>query len=179
VETKLQKFKRLFPWMDVKYASFPWSDPEELNLIPLPPDLAKVKDELTSEYILPYKLPWLAGYVLKELIDTIPLESVSRYEGIERARAQAYTAYLADKVNGRIKNENTEPMPEELKQRFRKITEERKAEKKAKRELINSADAIIEPALTKETPIKISPMKVSGPKTPSVPRPRSAKTTNY
>lgn len=134
-ETREQKFKRLFPWVDPKYAMFPWADPEYYDAQPLPPDLQQVKDELKAEYITPYNLPWLHGYVVKELVEAAKDES-TKAERIKKARDKASMAFLADQASGRIrlKDEDAEPMPEEVKIHLKELNQERRELKKQERE---------------------------------------------
>lgn len=145
-ETRTTKFKRLFPWADPKYADFPWADPEELNAIKLSGEAAQLKEELVAEYITPYNLAWLPGYVLKELVDADREPNAGiKHERLKAAQDKAQNAHLAALANGRIKNKDevTEPMSEDVKEHLRDLNEKRKAEKAVKKALVEQADKTI------------------------------------
>jgi hypothetical protein len=144
-ETKIAKFKRLFPWVDTKYVNFPWADPEEYNVIPLSKVASDIKAELVAEYITPYNLPWLPGYVLKELVEADQEQDMGiKYERLRVARNKAQNAHLAALANGRIKNKDeiVEPMAESTKEMLRELNEKRKAEKASKKAMVEKADTL-------------------------------------
>jgi len=165
-ETRPAKFKRLFPWADPKYATFPWADPEELNVIKLSGEAAQTKDELVAEYVTPYNLAWLPGYVLKELVeaDREPNAGI-KHERLKAAQDKAQNAHLAALANGRIKNKDevTEPMPEDVKEHLRDLNEQRKAEKAAKKALVAQADKVTQTqGLTMPDPVTKVVKKAKG-----------------
>lgn len=134
-ETREQKFKRLFPWIEPKYAMFPWADPEYYDAQPLPPDLQKVKEELMAEFVTPHGLSWLDGYILKILVEAAQ-DGANRPEAIAKAREKAHTAFLANRARGliRLKDEEAEPMPEEVKEHLKELNQQRRELKKQERE---------------------------------------------
>lgn len=135
-ETREQKFKRLFPWIDPKYGTlFPWADPEYYDAQPLPPDLQKVKEELMAEFVTPHGLPWLDGYIVKVLVEA-SVEGANKPEAIKKAREKAHTAFLANRARGliRLKDEEAEPMPEEVKEHLKELNQQRRELKKQERD---------------------------------------------
>lgn len=121
--------------MNPKFANNAWADPEEYDVKELAPYIAKIKLELMDKYCTPFGLTLLPGYVLKSLFEasTTPDRAA---ELIDKARKSAEISYLADISAGRIriKDEDAEPMPEEVKQHLKELNQERRELKKAERE---------------------------------------------
>jgi hypothetical protein len=108
----------------------------ELESHVLPPDILLIRDDINAEFFDPFgvKMP---GYVLKQLVLASKSDSLAtRSFHIEQARQKAHTSYLSKWSKGeiKIKDENAEPMPEDVKAQLRELNEKRRAEKRAERE---------------------------------------------
>jgi hypothetical protein len=158
VETREQKFKRLFPWMDPGYASGPWSDPEEYDLISLPGILAIAKADFIARYVTPYGLPWLPGYILKDLVDISKLPDSEWAERLKKTGSRMATSHLADIAAGRInvKDNISYSMPEEVCQKCQEVLDTPVAvvvESKPKSKKESNKDTAAKPVKKTKVPV--------------------------
>src|SRR5271166_1227437 len=117
-------------------SNFPSIDLKQFDGVIFPPEIAAFKKKLEEQYFEPHKLT-APGYFLKTLVDAIPADPAGRRRFFEEAQQQAELHFLASWSKGliKVKDEDTKPMPEEVKIELKEIKLARKIEKEKTKEL--------------------------------------------
>lgn len=119
-DTELERLKKIFPY----------ADPIELDKVELDADVQEIKNQMIAQYVTPYDLGTLPGYVLKTLIEASN-DPVKRFDKLKLAWLQVRTDHLALIAQHKIRSNNEEantskPMSEETKAYLREIQKSKK-----------------------------------------------------
>lgn len=118
----------------------------------LPIEIVDFKNHIYQKYLEPYNLD-IPNYVYKALVLAGEAEDLERIQLLEVARQKAEMHYLGQWAKGNIKV-NTEPMPEEVKEKLKEINENKRLEKQAKRiELDNVVKSNVKKPKGKKLPV--------------------------
>lgn len=137
-------------------ALFPSINIKDLLTVELSADVAAAKRLVEDEFLTPHKID-MPAYVLKQyVLATQTTDMAVRAEHIKKAREKAEVCYLAKWARGeiKVKDENAEPMPEEVKAQLRELNEKKRTERKlaneAKTKLVAAADGVKVPKKKKK-----------------------------